>query len=221
MIGRFEAANGSTLFLDEIGELPLEVQVKLLRVLEEREIERLGSPRAIRIDTRIIAATHRNVEQAVADRLFREDLFYRLNVFPVVVPPLRERVEDIPLLVWRFVDEFSRAFGQRIDAIPRDTMESLQRYPWPGNIRELRNIVERAMIVATGPKLTIPLPSSTVTTERRSDRLIDLERAHIRAVLDAVGWRIRGGGCAAERLGLKATTLEARMHKLGLKRPSH
>ena len=158
-IGRFELADHSTIFLDEIGDLPAEVQVKLLRVLEERQIERLGSPKPIHVDVRIIAATHRNLEQQIAEEAFREDLFYRLNVFPIQVPPLRERVEDIPLLVWRFVDEFTKVFGKRIDQIPRENMAALQRYSWPGNIRELRNVVERAMIVATGPQLTIALPA--------------------------------------------------------------
>ena len=146
-VGRFELADHSTIFLDEIGDLPLDVQVKLLRVLEERQIERLGSPRPITVDTRIIAATHRDLEQRIAEGAFREDLYYRLNVFPIQVPPLRERVEDIPLLVWRFVEEFSKAFGKRIDSIDKDNLAALQQYPWPGNIRELRNVVERAMIV--------------------------------------------------------------------------
>ena len=150
-IGRFELANHSTIFLDEIGDLPMQVQVKLLRVLEERSIERLGSPTSIRVDTRIIAATHHNLEQRVADGQFREDLYYRLNVFPIHVPPLRERVEDIPLLVWRFVEQFSRAFGKPIETMPTENLAALKRYAWPGNIRELRNVVERAMIVAAAP----------------------------------------------------------------------
>ena len=154
-IGRFELADHSTIFLDEIGDLPFDVQVKLLRVLEERQIERLGSPRSVGVDVRIIAATHRNLEQRIAADAFRQDLYYRLNVFPIEVPPLRERTEDIPMLVWRFVDEFSKSFGKRVDAISRENMEALQRYSWPGNIRELRNVVERAMIVAVGNNLTI------------------------------------------------------------------
>ena len=218
-IGRFELADHSTIFLDEIGELPQDVQIKLLRVLEERQIERLGSPRAIRVDTRIIAATHRDLEQRIADGTFREDLFYRLNVFPIKVPPLRERVEDIPLLVWRFVDEFSKAFGKRIDAISRDNMATLQQYTWPGNIRELRNVVERAMIVATGPRLSLTLPTPTTAATRRSAKLADVEKEHIRSVLETTGWRIRGTGGAADRLGLKPTTLETRLAKLGLRRP--
>ena len=217
--GRFELADRSSIFLDEIGDLPLEVQVKLLRVLEERQIERLGSPKPIRVDTRIIAATHRDLEQRITDGTFREDLFYRMNVFPIRVPPLRDRVEDIPLLVWRFVGEFSKAFGKRIDAISPENMAALQRYPWPGNIRELRNIVERAMIVATGPRLTIAPPMASVAAGKRSTRLIDVETDHIRSVLENTAWRIRGVGGAADRLGLRPTTLETRMAKLGLSRP--
>jgi PAS domain S-box-containing protein len=218
-IGRFELADHSTIFLDEIGELPQEVQVKLLRVLEERQIERLGSPKPIRVDVRIVAATHRDLEQRIGDGSFREDLFYRLNVFPIQVPPLRERVEDIPLLVWRFVEEFSKAFGKRIDAVSRDSMTALQQYSWPGNIRELRNVVERAMIVAKGPRLSIGMPTPSTAAAKRSVKLVDVEREHIRSVLENAGWRIRGKGGAAERLGLRPTTLETRLAKLGLKRP--
>jgi transcriptional regulator with GAF, ATPase, and Fis domain len=218
-VGRFELADKSTIFLDEIGDLPADVQVKLLRVLEERQIERLGSPRPIHVDTRIIAATHRNLEQRIVDGAFREDLFYRLNVFPISVPPLRERVEDIPLLVWRFVEEFSRLFAKPIDAISRENMAALQRYGWPGNIRELRNVVERAMIVSTGRRLSFALPASTAAAEKRSLKLIDVDREHIRSVLESTRWRIRGVGGAAERLGLRPTTLETRLAKLGLKRP--
>jgi transcriptional regulator with GAF, ATPase, and Fis domain len=218
-IGRFELADHSTIFLDEIGDLPAEVQVKLLRVLEERQIERLGSPRSIPVDVRIVAATHRNLEQQIAKEAFREDLFYRLNVFPIHVPPLRERVEDIPLLVWRFVDEFTRMFGKRIDQIPRENMAALQHYSWPGNIRELRNIVERAMIVATGPELTIALPAPSTRSTKSSLKLADVEKEHIRGVLESTGWRIRGAAGAANCLGLRPTTLETRMAKLGLVRP--
>jgi formate hydrogenlyase transcriptional activator len=219
--GRFELANHSTIFLDEIGDLPPDVQVKLLRVLEERTIERLGSPRPILVDTRIIVATHRNLEQRVAEGTFRADLYYRLNVFPIHVPPLRERVDDIPLLVWRFVEEFSKAFGRRIDSIDRETVLALQHYSWPGNIRELRNVVERAMIVATGRRLTITPPLSSAAASKRSLKLVDIEREHIRGVLESTGWRIRGAGGAADRLGMKPTTLETRMAKLGLTRPGH
>jgi PAS domain S-box-containing protein len=219
-VGRFELADHSTIFLDEIGDLPLDVQVKLLRVLEERKFERLGSPRPISVDTRIIAATHRNLEQRVAEGAFREDLYYRLNVFPIQVPPLRDRAEDIPLLVQRLVDEFSRTFGKRIETIERDTIAALQRYSWPGNIRELRNVVERAMIVTTSRRLAIPLPESTSSAVARSPKLVDVEREHILAVLESSSWRIRGAGGAAARLGMKPTTLETRMAKLGLKRPT-
>ena len=218
-VGRFELADHSTLFLDEIGDLPLEVQIKLLRVLEERVIERLGSPRAIPVETRIVAATHRNLEQRIGEGTFREDLYYRLNVFPISVPPLRDRGEDVPLLAWRFVEEFSKAFGKRIDAIDDDSMAALRQYSWPGNVRELRNIVERAMITATGHTLTIPLPQMIGGAQPRSAKLTDVERAHIHSVLESTGWRIRGVAGAADRLGLRPTTLETRMAKLGLRRP--
>src|SRR5262249_9915045 len=216
-IGRFEAANGSTLFLDEIGELPMEVQVKLLRVLQERVIERLGSTQPIKGDVRIIAATNRNLEDAVRDKTFREDLFYRLNVFPVVAPPLRERVEDIPALVWSFVDEFSRSFGKTIDSIPQYWLRELQRYPWPGTVRELRNVVERALIVATGRQLVVwPPRAEQRVVPHAAMTLSALEVEHIRTVLESTNWRVRGAGGAAERLGIKPTTLESRMARLGI-----
>ena len=218
-IGRFELANHSTIFLDEIGDLPSDVQVKLLRVLEERQIERLGNPTSIEVNVRIVAATHRDLEQRIADGTFREDLFYRLNVFPIRVPPLRERAEDIPLLVWRFVEHYSKLLGKRIDTIPADNMARLQQYSWPGNIRELRNAVERAMIVATGSQLTIPVPTGTPAARQCSAKLIDVQKEHIRGVLEASRWRIRGAGGAADQLGLRPTTLETRMAKLGLTRP--
>jgi formate hydrogenlyase transcriptional activator len=218
-IGRFELADRSTIFLDEIGDLALDVQVKLLRVLEERQFERLGSPKSVRVNTRIIAATHRDLEQLVADGSFREDLYYRLNVFPIRVTPLRERAEDVPLLVTRFVDEFSKAFGKRIDSIDEETISRLKNYSWPGNIRELRNVVERAMILATGPRLTVPLPSTSPASTRQSVKIKDVEAEHFRNVLESTRWRIRGIGGAADRLGLPPTTLEARLAKLGLKRP--
>jgi PAS domain S-box-containing protein len=219
-IGRFEVADHSTIFLDEIGDLPAEVQVKLLRVLEERRFERLGSPKAIPVDTRIIAATHRNLEQLMVAGSFRDDLYYRLNVFPIRVPALRERVEDLPMLVWHFVEKFAKTFGKRIETIGKNNMEALQRYPWPGNIRELRNVVERAMITAVGPRLTIPVPETSSASSGRSIKLVDVERTHIRRVLEGTRWRIRGVGGAAEQLGLKPTTLETRLAKLGLKRPA-
>ncbi len=218
-IGRFELANDSTIFLDEIGDLPPDVQVKLLRVLEDGHIERLGSPQPLKVDCRIIAATHRNLEKLVADGAFREDLYYRLNVFPIRVPPLRERLEDLPLLAWRFIDEFSRAFGKRVESVTPESLAALGRHSWPGNIRELRNVIERAMITATGGSLTIALPSKPRKATTQSSRLVDVEREHIRSVLDSTSWRIRGSGGAAEQLGLKPTTLETRMQKLGLRRP--
>jgi transcriptional regulator with GAF, ATPase, and Fis domain len=218
-VGRFELAHSSTIFLDEIGDLTVDVQVKLLRVLEEGQIERLGSPQPVKVDARVIAATHRNVEQRVLEGTFREDLYYRLNVFPIRVPPLRERLEDIPLLAWRFVDEFARAFGKRIESIASASLTALKQHSWPGNIRELRNVVERAMITSTGPELVIAPLCSPALAARRSSRLADVEKEHIRTVLDSTGWRIRGAGGAADQLGLKPTTLETRLQKLGLTRP--
>ena len=219
-VGRFELADRSTIFLDEVGDLPTNAQVKLLRVLEERQIERLGNPRPIRVDTRILAATHRHLEEAVTEGTFREDLFYRLNVFPIRMPSLRERIEDIPLLVWRYVTEYSATFGRRIETITSETMAALQHYPWPGNVRELRNLVERAMINARGGELPIELPRPLLKYQKRSDRLVDVEKEHVRQVLDITRWRIRGANGAADRLGLKPTTLESRMTKLGLTRPT-
>jgi transcriptional regulator with GAF, ATPase, and Fis domain len=219
-IGRFEAAHQSTLFLDEIGELSPEVQVKLLRVLQDRVLERLGSTQPIRVDVRIIAATNRNLAKAVEDKVFREDLYYRLNVFPIVVPPLRERVEDIPGLVWEFVNEFSKSLGKPIDSISKESMRQLQLYSWPGNVRELRNVIERAVIISDGPRLTVPIPQPALSRQPQgSTTLRNLEIDHIRATLEATNWRIRGHLGAAERLGLKPTTLETRMAKLGLVRP--
>ena len=217
--GRFELADRSTIFLDEIGDLSAEVQVKLLRVLEERQIERLGSVKSIMINTRVIAATHRSLEQRIADGSFRADLFYRLNVFPLRVPPLRERTEDIPVLIWRFIEEFSATFGKSIEDVTDENMAALQRYAWPGNIRELRNAVERAMIQATGPHLRITIPTPLSIAALRSQRLVDVQKDHIRKVLETSGWRVRGAGGAAERLGLRPTTLETRMARLGLTRP--
>jgi formate hydrogenlyase transcriptional activator len=218
-IGRFEAADQSTLFLDEIGELPAATQVKLLRVLQERTIERLGSTQSIKVDVRIIAATNRDLEKAVAEESFREDLFYRLNVFPIVVPPLRERVEDIPGLLWQFIDECASSFDKSIESISEASMRQLQVYSWPGNIRELRNVIERAVILATGPVLTVPIPERGAARHIAEQTLRDLEIEHIRATLERTNWRIRGRGGAAERLGLKPTTLETRMSRLGISRP--
>jgi formate hydrogenlyase transcriptional activator len=219
-IGRFEAAHHSTLFLDEIGELSAEVQVKLLRVLQDRVIERLGSTQPVKIDVRIIAATNRSLEKAVEDQSFREDLFYRLNVFPIVIPPLRERVEDIPTLAWQFVDECARAFNKTIESIAKDSMRQLQAYQCPGNVRELRNVIERAAILATGPRLVVQMPEPGAARHpQQALTLRMLEIEHIRATLESTNWRIRGHGGAAQRLGLKPTTLETRMAKLGVVRP--
>ena len=219
--GRFEVAEKSTLFLDEIGDLPLEMQIKLLRVLQERQIERLGSSKSINVDVRIVAATNRDLEKGIEQGTFRQDLYYRLNVFPIRIPPLRERPEDIPTLVWSFVDEFSTAFAKPIESVSKDSMLALQRYSWPGNIRELRNVVERAVIVAAGPRLTIdpPKTSATVPSGHSSMALVDIERDHIVAVLDRVRWRVRGDGGAAELLRMKPSTLESRMTKLKIQRP--
>ena len=218
-IGRFELADRSTLFLDEIGELSPEAQVKLLRVLQDGVLERLGSTHSIKVDVRIIAATNRNLEQAVRDRAFREDLYYRLNVYPITIPPLRDRRQDIPALAWAFVGEFSKAFGKRIESISKESLAALQQYAWPGNVRELRNAIERAVIIASGPHLVVDPPQSA-SGAAETGTLAQREARHIRAVLDASGWRIRGAGGAAERLGMKPTTLESRMAKLGIRRPT-
>ena len=220
--GRFELANGLTIFLDEIGDLPIETQTKLLRVIETREFERLGSPRPIHADVRIIAATNRDLNQAIREGRFREDLFFRLNVFPITLPALRERPEDIPLLAMAIVDELGASMGRQFDAISRSGLLALQHYHWPGNIRELRNVVERAMITTDGAVLNIELPPAR---GRRPDSstlsLKALEREHVLAVLQQTGWRIRGPRGAAVMLGLPPTTLENRMRRLGITRPSN
>lgn len=220
MKGRFEFADGSTLFLDEIGELPLDVQAKLLRVLEDGRFERLGSPKTIHVDVRILAASNRDLADDAQAGKFRKDLYYRLNVFPIEIPPLRERSEDIPVLVWTFVREFEKKMGKRIESIPRRTMESLQGYPWPGNVRELRNVIEHAMIISGGKKLEVRMPASTAKEALTSQALEDVERKHILSVLQKTKWRLTGEGGAAELLGLKRTTLQSRMKKLGIKRPT-
>ncbi|MBN1548919.1 MAG: sigma 54-interacting transcriptional regulator [Syntrophaceae bacterium] len=219
-IGRFEIAHGSTLFLDEISELPLPLQAKLLRVLQDGEFERLGNPRTIRVDVRIIAATNKDLIQAVAEGRFREDLFYRLNVFPIVVPPLRERRVDIPLFVWGFVREFEKTMGKHIETISKKTMEALQSYAWPGNVRELRNVIERAMILSGQETLLVEVPSPKgPDVFYHPVNLAEVEREHIRSILEKTGWRVRGKNGAAEYLGLKPSTLESRMKKLGIHRP--
>jgi formate hydrogenlyase transcriptional activator len=217
-VGRFELAHGSTLFLDEVGELPLDAQTKLLRVLQEKQVERLGSSKIISIDVRIIAATNQNLEKAVREKRFRDDLYYRLNVFPIRIPPLRERLEDIPLLIQSFVNEFATSFGKSIESIDKSCMESLQMYTWPGNVREVRNTVERAMILADGPRLFINPPIASENNTVPSLFLMDAEREHLLSVLCMTGWRIRGKGGAAEVLGLKPTTLESMIVRLRITR---
>lgn len=220
-IGRFELADRGTLFLDEIGELSVDLQAKLLRVLQEGEFERLGSPRTLKVNVRIIAATNRDLAGRVAASEFRADLYYRLNVFPVPLPPLRERREDIPALVKHFVNRYSAKYGKCIHNLPKPTMEGLKQYDWPGNVRELQHLVERSVILSTGPELALQLPRATPTRPEatRMGTLEEVERAHILQVLDESLWRVSGTGGAAERLGLKPSTLESRMKKLGIARP--
>jgi formate hydrogenlyase transcriptional activator len=222
-IGRFELADRGTVFLDEIGEIPLELQPKLLRVLQDREFERLGSTRTRRTDARLIAATNRDLAALVDAQQFRADLFYRVNVFPVHVPPLRERPEDIPLLVRHFAQQFARRMHKTIETIPSDTMQGLIRYPWPGNIRELQNIIERGVIVSAGPVLQVPLtdlhPRATPARPVPQDTLEDAERKHILAVLHETKWVLGGPHGAAVRLGMKRSTLQFRLRKLGIARP--
>lgn len=218
-VGRFDIANGSTLFLDEIGELPCELQAKLLRVLEDGRFQRLGSPETITVDVRLIAATNRNLEQALRDGSFRSDLYHRLNVFPIHVPPLRDRREDIPPLVWAFVETLGRRMGKTIKSIPRKTLEQLEQYSWPGNVRELRNVIERALILTTGAVLEIEVPTFPQILTSPPATPTERSREQILRVLHETGWRIRGVGGAAEVLGVKPTTLESRMAKLGITRP--
>ncbi len=220
--GRFELANGSTIFLDEIGDLPIETQTKLLRVIETREFERLGSPHPVHVDVRIVAATNRDLDQAVREGRFRQDLFFRLNVFPIALPPLRERLEDIPLLVKGIVDELSVSMGRSFDAIAPSSLQALQHYHWPGNIRELRNVIERAIIGCDGSVLHIEAPVfSSRGPGANPKSLKALERDHVLAVLEQTGWRIRGPRGAAVILGLQPTTLENRMKRLGIRRPGN
>jgi len=216
--GRFEIANGSTIFLDEISELPLELQAKLLRVLQDGRFERLGSSKTIGVDVRVTAATNRDLAKAVQNGQFREDLYYRLNVFPITIPPLRERIEDIPLLVWAFVKEFGEIMGKTIEQISQKSMDCLQRYYWPGNVRELRNVIERAIILSNDPILPIEVPKGVVSSTRENMTLTEVERNHIISILDMTGWRVRGKNGAAEILGLKPTTLDSKMAKLGIRR---
>ncbi|MFO0915338.1 MAG: sigma 54-interacting transcriptional regulator [Pirellulales bacterium] len=228
-IGRFELANGGTIFLDEVGELPLETQAVLLRVLQEGEIDRIGGKGTVQVDVRVIAATNRDLAQAVRDKTFREDLYYRLNVFPIRLPSLRERPEDIPLLANYFVTRFASRLGKPVDRIDPSTLDRLAAYPWPGNIRELENILERAVILNAGRVLEVspdilPIPTSDLTTApdlKPPTAIQTVEREHILAVLAQTGWVIEGPRGAAQKLGLHPNTLRSRMKKLGLSRPAH
>jgi len=222
-LGRFEMADTGTLFLDEIGDIPLALQPKLLRVLQEQEFERLGSGRTHRINVRLVAATHRDLSEMIERNEFRSDLYYRLNVFPVVLPPLRERRQDIPQLVSHFVDIFARRMGKRIDHVPEETMEAFTSYSWPGNVRELQNLIERAVIRSNNGVLPNPLPvlvKNPATVTPVPGNLTDSTRALILQTLQAAGWIIGGPDGAAARLGLKRTTLIAKMKKLGISRPT-
>jgi len=224
-IGRFELANGGTLFLDEVGDIPLELQSKFLRVLQEQEFERLGSTRTIRVDIRLVAATNRDLAQMVTDKEFRSDLYYRLNVFPILNPPLRERANDIPALVQYFTQKFAARMNKRVTSIPTDTMTALSRYHWPGNIRELENFIERAVILTRGSSLTVPLTELKSRRDVSGDAphlstLEEAERDHIRRALQQANWLVGGPAGAAVRLGMKRTTLQSRMVKLGIERPA-
>jgi formate hydrogenlyase transcriptional activator len=222
-LGRFELADGGTLFLDEIGELPVDLQAKLLRVLQDGEFERVGSSKTHRADVRVVAATNRDLSRAIAERRFREDLYYRLGVFPIQVPPLRERREDIPLLVWAIIELRQAGLGRHIEHVPARAMDALVGYAWPGNVRELENVIERALILSPGPTLRLEEPFGSAalaaTAPSPGDRLDEIERRHILGVLERCGWRIDGKGHAAEVLGLQPSTLRSRMEKLGIRRP--
>jgi formate hydrogenlyase transcriptional activator len=222
-IGRFELANGGTIFLDEIGDIPLELQPKLLRVLQEQEFERLGSTHTVRVDVRLVAATNRDLSQMVAARTFRNDLYYRLRVFPLLMPPLRERQEDIPALVRYFVEKHARRMNRAVETIPAETLDLLVRYPWPGNIRELENLIERAVIVSPGPVLRVPLSELKSPSEPVGESLTlrAAERDHILRALEATNWVLAGPRGAAARLGMKRTTLQSKMRKLGVAKGRH
>jgi formate hydrogenlyase transcriptional activator len=216
--GRFELADGGSLFLDEIGDIPLELQPKLLRALQEREFERLGSTKTIRVDVRLIAATHRDLQSMIRDKQFREDLFYRLNVFPIEIHPLRERREDIPLLVHYFVSRHSRQMQKCVRSIPKQAMEALMNADWPGNIRELENFIERCVILTQGEELNVPRAELRRSAASAASTFQEAERQVIIQALKAASGRIAGQGGAAERLGLKRTTLQNKMHKLNISR---
>ena len=222
-IGRFELADGGTIFLDEIGEMPLELQSKLLRFIQDGEFERLGNPRTLKVDVRIIAASNRNLEEEIRNGRFREDLFYRLNVFPITIPPLRQRTEDIPLLVHHFITKFNKKMGKKIESISKETMKALQEYSWPGNVRELESVIERAVITSQGTTLQVldrfdTFPKAGEMNGPDVKALADLEQDHILQVLKATGWRIEGKNGAALLLGLNPSTLRARMRKYGIVR---
>ncbi len=217
-VGRFEFADRATIFLDEMAELPLDLQAKLLRVLQEGEFERLGSPKTIHVDVRVIAATNCDLGEAVRKGRFRQDLYYRLNVFPITLPPLRERREDIPPLARAFVERFAKRERKAIDKIRQRDMDALQRHRWPGNVRELENVIERAVILTTGSTLQVDPLRPDTTSQAESLSIRDVDRQHIHYVLELAEWRIRGPGGAAEILGLKPSTLESRMVKLGIRR---
>ena len=220
-VGRFELAHQGTVFLDEVGEIPLELQPKLLRVLQEREFERIGSSHTLRSDARLIAATNRDLGALSAEHKFRQDLFYRLNVFPITVPPLRERREDIPTLVRHFAQTFARRMKKTVETIPTETMAALTRYDWPGNIRELQNLIERAVILTNGETLAVPLSALAAQAPGppTADTLEQADRRHIVAALERTNWVIAGPNGAAARLGIKRSTLQFRMQKLGISRP--
>jgi formate hydrogenlyase transcriptional activator len=222
-IGRFELAHGGTIFLDEVGDIPLELQPKLLRVLQEQEFERLGSTQTVRVDVRLVAATNRDLGEMVAARTFRSDLYYRLRVFPLHMPPLRDRQEDIPALVRYFVEKHARRMNRAVETIPAETLDLLVRYPWPGNIRELENLIERAVIVSPGPVLRVPVGELQPASEPLADSLTlrAAERDHILKALEATNWVLAGPRGAAARLGMKRTTLQSKMRKLGVKRTHH
>jgi formate hydrogenlyase transcriptional activator len=219
-MGRFQAADRGTLFLDEIGELPIDLQPKLLRAIQEQEFERLGSSQTTRVDVRIVAATNQNLEKMVAERLFRMDLYYRLNVFPITLPSLRERADDIPLLIEHFLHTFASQHGKSIEHVPIDVMAAFMRYNWPGNIRELQNFIERSVILTNGTALRAPIAdlNNHETMNDVLTTLADAERAHIIAVLRQSNWVVGGANGAAAKLGLKRTTLIAKMRNLGISR---
>jgi formate hydrogenlyase transcriptional activator len=217
-VGRFEAANGGTLFLDEIGDIPLELQSKLLRVLQEQEFERLGGAYTHRVDVRIVAATNQDLAGLVDEKLFRMDLYYRLNVFPITLPPLRQRLDDIPVLVAYFVQKFAGRMSKQISKISRGSMDALVRCPWPGNIRELQNFIERAVILTKGDVLQIPAIPSRMLSKAATPNLKDAERDHILRVLDESNWVVGGKNGAAARLGVARTTLMSKMQKRGISR---